>query len=511
MPHTSNKKKAKQPSADEGSRPPRDSRHDVDEPDRPRYVNPIFPQGTDRSNQPLALAASQSYSIVSNNHSSGEPASTTRPLEYEVNSSSSLSATGRRFARDVELRDIAGCAQYFNDYPEVLTEQDTDRKYTREAVAALRLGDIEGRDLADSLVEKCLLIKACAGKTNRQITEYLQPLASRNKSAWRDFYEDFDLIMGKLKAQVKASATTRAPTTNPSTSDRHDSSIEKVTKGFSELDTGSGPTYGGPTYGAPIYTTYSGQGGTGFNSKNQPTESRHDNLPSQTPVYDANPPPNRQERPGPRQTQRRPSEAADTQIKRPVVSDPRHGLRTEEALEETRSQASEYSRGSLIPSLRGNAGPRLLEMEKRLDPRFLKRSPKAAGSLFVIGRVFAILWHTERTSGADDVSQAKWVTSTSMGAEVFSHIRRFVVVKEGHGFCRAVPINTYRGQGARKSGFNAADIDAHAIIHMQGERGFPLNNEPLMSKRPIKVVPADRECELEKASRVNFGRVHTVE
>ena len=101
---------------------------------------------------------------------------------YALAPGSALSADGQRFARDVKLRDIPGCARFINTHPEVLTEQNIDNKYTQEAIAALVIGDPESRYLAESYVEKCLIVRNCRGKSNRAITEYLQRKSSRNAS-----------------------------------------------------------------------------------------------------------------------------------------------------------------------------------------------------------------------------------------------------------------------------------------------------------------------------------------
>jgi hypothetical protein len=147
-----------------------------------------------------------------------------------------------------------------------------------------------------------------------------------------------------------------------------------------------------------------------------------------------------------------------------------------------------------------------------LDPRFKKLTARDAGAFFRNGRVFAMLWYAEDTTTGDDVSAANWTLKTKLGTKVFTHIRRFVVVRDtGHGFCWAIPVNTYRGRGVGKPGFNGSDIRAHAIIHMRGTAPLPLDGEPRMVKTPIEVEPANSECELNRASRINFGKVHTVE
>lgn len=82
---------------------------------------------------------------------------------------------------------------------------------------------------------------------------------------------------------------------------------------------------------------------------------------------------------------------------------------------------------------------------EELDERDKKR--RNAGNFFIIGRVFAMLWH-ERSNVA---SQAGSLVAAVGGAaemirfgwRVYSHIRRMVVVREMDGHCTCIPIGTY--------------------------------------------------------------------
>ena len=73
------------------------------------------------------------------------------------------------------------------------------------------------------------------------------------------------------------------------------------------------------------------------------------------------------------------------------------------------------------------------------------------------------------------------------------------------------PINTYNHQGVAKRGFSAADRRAHAIVHMSNATPRKSSEEPPFQKEPISVVPAAQNQKLHWLSRINFGRVHTVE
>ncbi|KAJ5499337.1 hypothetical protein N7453_008388, partial [Penicillium expansum] len=84
----------------------------------------------------------------------------------------------------------------------------------------------------------------------------------------------------------------------------------------------------------------------------------------------------------------------------------------------------------------------------------------------------------------------------------------FTKVKEQRGCCWCVPITTYSGQGVAKVGI---DRSKHAIIHMRGNRPRAVQSEPRMVKEPLEVDPARPDQKLDSMSRVNFGKVYTVE
>jgi hypothetical protein len=71
------------------------------------------------------------------------------------------------------------------------------------------------------------------------------------------------------------------------------------------------------------------------------------------------------------------------------------------------------------------------------------------------------------------------------------------------------PIQTYRGQGARKRGIIVSD---HAIIYTghSDDDAPPLLDGEAITKQALRVTPSGTEV-LEPASRVNFGKVYTVE
>ena len=156
---------------------------------------------------------------------------------------------------------------------------------------------------------------------------------------------------------------------------------------------------------------------------------------------------------------------------------------------------------------------------EQLDVRYQRREGKKAGRFFSIGRVFAILTHSDNTTTDDSATAPNWtrdilLKSPPTKTRIFSHINRFVVVREGHGFCWAIPIHTYNNQGCCKRGLNQRDIFAHAIIYSTRDPPDPLPGEPGMTKQPIAIdlsSSAEDKDRLKRSSRINFSQVTTVQ
>jgi hypothetical protein len=169
-----------------------------------------------------------------------------------------------------------------------------------------------------------------------------------------------------------------------------------------------------------------------------------------------------------------------------------------------RDRRPTVSSASDAPTFLGPGG-----QPEALDNRYHLRKDGAA--FFTFGRVFAILWHSSTGISMQDRKRGAEVRAGRFGEHIHSHIQRMAVVKEDHGFCWCIPINTYNGQGVAKVGFNSRDILAHAIIYMKGSSSQGAEGEPKMSKKPIEVAPAAPDQQLDPMSRIHFGKVHTVE
>lgn len=163
-------------------------------------------------------------------------------------------------------------------------------------------------------------------------------------------------------------------------------------------------------------------------------------------------------------------------------------------------------------------GPSNAEPPGRLDDRFVRIEQRYRVEFFQIGRVFMILWNEPAGNVRTNQSITSNLTQGYLGGNVWGEIRRFVVVrtKKGatHSIC--VPISTYQKKGAAKPGL---DVDSHAIVWAVWEgRQEPgkLPGEEGMTKLPLRMIPdrvpgnAQQE-DLHPASRINFGKVYTVE
>jgi hypothetical protein len=162
---------------------------------------------------------------------------------------------------------------------------------------------------------------------------------------------------------------------------------------------------------------------------------------------------------------------------------------------------------SVGPDIRGSSVD-----HEELDPRYRRRID--AEKFFVPGRVLALLWHESAGDSKPD-SESSFVAQTTRGRygeKIFSHIRRMVVVKERQGYCVCIPINTYGGQGVSKHGLSDSERKAHAVIHSSNTSpGIKGSEKGSMIKSPIAVDMASAEQKLDRMSRLNFSRPHSVE
>jgi hypothetical protein len=90
----------------------------------------------------------------------------------------------------------------------------------------------------------------------------------------------------------------------------------------------------------------------------------------------------------------------------------------------------------------------------------------------------------------------------------FVKIRRFVVVRPRAGYCLCLPIQTYSGRGTTKPGINPDD---HAIIFDHKLKPQKVPGEKELKKKSIGIIVENPELSVSQSSRINFGKVQTVE
>ncbi|KAF2673763.1 hypothetical protein BT63DRAFT_410727 [Microthyrium microscopicum] len=157
--------------------------------------------------------------------------------------------------------------------------------------------------------------------------------------------------------------------------------------------------------------------------------------------------------------------------------------------------------------IRGAASPK---PQPQLDPGYKVRKP--GHKFFKTGKVFKILW----PEIAGQANNSVTITSDNrfVNESIASHIRWFVVVREGKGYCSCLPINTYNRKGVAKTGVLKWQ---HAIAFSQKDepRPFPDEMPTEQGERPmmpgIRVVPKSRTEKLDSRARIDFGRIYTVE
>ncbi|TVY71168.1 hypothetical protein LSUE1_G008387 [Lachnellula suecica] len=133
---------------------------------------------------------------------------------------------------------------------------------------------------------------------------------------------------------------------------------------------------------------------------------------------------------------------------------------------------------------------------------------------FKWGRVFKTLWAEPKGSKGqldnltDGTESMRVVKKGKYDEEHFEKVRRFVIISAKRGHCVCLPINTYCGQGTRKRGVHAED---HAIIYTERPTRFDGEREKGLTMEPIRVVPVSSRHKLDRASRLNYAKVYTVE
>lgn len=159
----------------------------------------------------------------------------------------------------------------------------------------------------------------------------------------------------------------------------------------------------------------------------------------------------------------------------------------------------------------GTMGPHITTSDPRtneegFDPNYRVH----AEGEFKFGKVFKLLW-TEPAGNPLGSQRTEVTESVRVGRYQEKHyekVRRFVVISAKRGHCLCLPINTYSNQGTNKKGVHAED---HAIIYTDKPTRFEGELEKGLSKSPIRVIPVSGRHKLDKASRLNYAKVYTIE
>ncbi|OQN96401.1 hypothetical protein B0A48_17653 [Cryoendolithus antarcticus] len=150
---------------------------------------------------------------------------------------------------------------------------------------------------------------------------------------------------------------------------------------------------------------------------------------------------------------------------------------------------------------------------ERLDPSYKKRPAK----FFTEGRVFMTLWPEtagENNSHITSLLPDAGVYRGAYGERFYTKVRRFVVIRTSDKYCSVLPITTYNGRGVSKPGVIKSD---HAIVytgrtcpHPRPEE-YPARREAPMRPESICVDPDDKSTKLDSMSRLDFGKVDTIQ
>jgi hypothetical protein len=125
---------------------------------------------------------------------------------------------------------------------------------------------------------------------------------------------------------------------------------------------------------------------------------------------------------------------------------------------------------------------------------------------FKIGRVFKTRW-TEPAGSSISEDGSVYTGSSEYGEGVFTKVRFFVVIRAMQDCSLCLPLNTYNRQGTTK---NRVQSQHYAVVYAQGSEPLLAPGE-MMTKRPISIVVENNLEKLDPMSRLNFGRVYTVE
>jgi hypothetical protein len=124
---------------------------------------------------------------------------------------------------------------------------------------------------------------------------------------------------------------------------------------------------------------------------------------------------------------------------------------------------------------------------------------------FKVGRVFKCLW----TEPAGDSSEdgGAYLTPLRFGEAAFTKVRHFIVVREMQNCSLCLPLNTHNRQGALKTGLRKQD---YAAVFAEGSQPVLDPMEGIV-RTSLPIIVENENETIDPMSRLNFGRVYTVE
>lgn len=119
--------------------------------------------------------------------------------------------------------------------------------------------------------------------------------------------------------------------------------------------------------------------------------------------------------------------------------------------------------------------------------------------------MFKTLW----TEPAGNISELddQFVIAATFGEKAYSKLRYFVVAREMQGCCLCLTLNTYTFRGTLKERLR---IEDYAVVYPAGSHPSIGDGENLV-KDPFPIIIEEPQERLSPMSRLNFGRVYTVE
>jgi hypothetical protein len=371
--------------------------------------------------------------------------------EVITDSSSYLSRLGQAFIK-IEYGQYRTCQNFIEDYPEI--RKEAPGSFQLEAVRLEQEGKFS---MVQNCVQQLLLLHNCSSKSDEEREDFFDRM-QRDPATLESFLGNFNKTLRALKAKAASAGPVQHVRSEPQS----------------------------------LGSTNRGSGQASAEVRHAPEPNRHNSAENDLPA-----------------SFRRLS-IGDSKPKLCSVDEhPGSDLQSD-----TNSQAGDVSiLDAAELDIRGNGGD-----YEELDHRYYMRGD--AKKFFVVGRVFAMLWHEgvgDKKGGHLSQAEPFRVQRNSKkkgkyNEEVFSHIRRMAVVKVRHGYCWCVPINTYNYQGVAKKGLSSEDRQAHSIIYMDDTKPAIHSTEKgMMFKSPIAVTAANSEQKLHYMSRINFGKVYSVE